>query len=119
VQLTNTCIVGSQIVDENSSYIREVERPRSQHLLDGRPVPTAIAKGLENGQVIVAEERELPVDQLMPTDMEAEVLVEGSRVQEDVDGDAIEHQPALARNTCQIGWAAQFLGEDQWPGHIR
>jgi hypothetical protein len=87
-----------------------------------RSISSMAAQSLRRLQKALKTARSLQArkgDYLMLTDMEAEVLVEGSRVQEDVDGDAIEHQPALARNTCQIGWVAQFLGEDQWPGHIR
>jgi hypothetical protein len=71
MQLTNPFIVRSEILTENSAYVWDVKPSRSQHLFNVRPVLTAIEKDLEDGKVITAEERKLPVDQLMLTDMEA------------------------------------------------
>jgi hypothetical protein len=54
VQLTNPFIVGSEILREDSAYVRDVESSRSQHLFNVRPVLTAIEKDLEDGKIIAA-----------------------------------------------------------------
>ena len=68
-QLTNTFVVGAEVLGQKPDHVRDVEPICSEHLLDVRPVLAAVEEGLEDGKVVASEEGELPVGQLMLLEM--------------------------------------------------
>src|ERR1700684_3307205 len=70
-QLPNTFVVRSEVLAQEPDYIRDVNPICPQHLFDVRPVLSAVEKGLEDGQVLASEERELPIGQLMLFEVKA------------------------------------------------
>jgi hypothetical protein len=86
VKLSDAFVAGTEVLGEHPCDIRDIETSGAKHLLNVRPVPPAIEEGLEHGEIIASQKREQAVGQPVFGDMEMEIVMEPSRVEEDVDG---------------------------------